>query len=140
MHPVAEPIPAVGSGRGQHDIEQCQIPAGTFLMGDSSGDGNRPDGELPVHEVEVASYQIDATAVTNEAFRRFVDTTGYVTEAEQFGYSAVFHQDVGVEESEITGRSAVSAVVAGSPWRAGTVLGALVRISMEARRSSGRAR
>jgi formylglycine-generating enzyme required for sulfatase activity len=60
-------------------------------MGDSFGEGYPADGEGPVHEVSLSSYFIDATTVTNAAFARFVKDTGYVTEAEQLGVSAVFH-------------------------------------------------
>ncbi len=98
---------------GRHDIEECSIPAGSFRMGDQSGDGNRPDGEVPVHDVELPAFSIDATTVTNEAFGAFVDATGHVTEAEQFGFSAVFHLVVAADESDIVGRPS------GSPWWVG---------------------
>jgi sulfatase modifying factor 1 len=67
------------------------IPAGTFTMGDAQGDGNRADGEDPVHDVRLSAFSIDATSVTVADFAGFVDATGYVTEAETFGFSAVFH-------------------------------------------------
>ena len=44
-----------------------------------------------VHEVHLPPFSIDTTSVTNAQFARFVDDTGYVTEAESFGFSAVFH-------------------------------------------------
>lgn len=93
-----------------HLIEQLAIPAGTFLMGDSSGDENIGDGETPVHEVEVAAFDIDATPVTNEAFATFIEATGYVTEAETFGFSAVFHLAVTAEPDDILGQPP------GTPW------------------------
>ena len=96
--------------RGTHLIEQATLPAGRFLMGDSTGDGNRPDGETPVHEVEVAQFSIDVTTVTNGDFARFADTTRYVTEAESFGFSAVFHLAVAAEPDEIMGPTV------GAPW------------------------
>jgi formylglycine-generating enzyme required for sulfatase activity len=37
----------------------------------------------PVHRVHVDGFWMDATEVTNEQFRRFVDETGYVTVAER---------------------------------------------------------
>jgi formylglycine-generating enzyme required for sulfatase activity len=40
-----------------------------------------PD-EAPVHRVTVAGFWIDATPVTNGAFRKFVQATGYITCAE----------------------------------------------------------
>lgn len=88
---------------GTHGLEQAAIPAGTFEMGDSSGDRNGPDGEVPLHPVSLSAFSIDATTVTNEAFAAFVDATGYRTEAERFGYSAVFHLAVTAPEDDIVG-------------------------------------
>jgi formylglycine-generating enzyme required for sulfatase activity len=48
------------------------------------------DGETPVHEVRLAPFFIDTTAVTNDAFAAFVDATKHVTDAERFGWSFVF--------------------------------------------------
>ena len=56
------------------------IPAGEFEMG--SDDGLFPD-ESPGHDVRVSGFWMDATEVTNEAFRRFVEATDYVTTAER---------------------------------------------------------
>jgi formylglycine-generating enzyme required for sulfatase activity len=60
-------------------------------MGDHFGEGYPDDGELPVHEVELSPFLIDPTPVTNAQFAAFVKATGWVTEAEQLGVSAVFH-------------------------------------------------
>lgn len=86
------------------------MPAGRFAMGDQSGDANRFDGETPVHEVELAAFTIDATSVTNAAFAAFVDATGYRTEAETFGFSAVFHLAVAADRADVMGPAS------GSPW------------------------
>jgi formylglycine-generating enzyme required for sulfatase activity len=48
------------------------------------------DGEGPVREITLSPFAIDETAVTVDRFRRFVRATGYVTEAERFGWSFVF--------------------------------------------------
>ncbi|MDQ0644210.1 formylglycine-generating enzyme family protein [Microbacterium murale] len=98
------------STAGRHDLEQAVIPAGTFTMGDSSGDLNPVDGEVPRHPVTLPGFSIDTTAVTNDAFARFVDATGYTTEAEAFGYSAVFHLALTAPEEDIVG------VPSGTPW------------------------
>ncbi len=95
---------------GRHDLEQALIPAGTFTMGDSSGDRNPGDGEVPQHPVTLEAFSIDATAVTNDAFARFVDATAYRTEAEIFGYSAVFHLALQAPEEDVIN------VPAGTPW------------------------
>jgi formylglycine-generating enzyme len=77
-----------GSG---HSLEQAMAPGGTFLMGDSAGDGNAADGEAFLHEIEVNPFAVDATAVTNRDFDKFVQDTGYRTESEIAGCSAVFY-------------------------------------------------
>lgn len=104
--------PAAGFGclPTRHAVEQVAIPAGTFSMGDSHGDGRAEDGEGPVHEVELDAYRIDATSVTNDDFARFVADTGYRTEAERFGYSAVFHLAVTADRADIIGPAD------GVPW------------------------
>ncbi|MDX6318076.1 MAG: formylglycine-rating enzyme, partial [Nocardioidaceae bacterium] len=55
------------------------------------GEGYPTDGETPVHEVSLDAFRIDETAVTNAEFATFVRAGGYVTDAERFGTSAVFH-------------------------------------------------
>lgn len=49
------------------------------------------DGEGPVREVEVDAFLVDPKTVSNTDFSAFVDETGYVTEAERFDCSFVFH-------------------------------------------------
>lgn len=67
------------------------VEGGEFLMGTEDGEGFPADGEGPVRKVHVDPFYIDKYAVTNEEFARFVKETGYVTEAERFGWSFVFH-------------------------------------------------
>lgn len=95
---------------GVHEIEQAIVPAQIFIMGDGSGDGNPIDGELPLHPVALGEFSIDATTVTNSDYQKFVEATGYRTEAEEFGFSAVFHLVVEASPTHIIGP------VAGSPW------------------------
>ncbi|WP_336857093.1 formylglycine-generating enzyme family protein [Sinomonas albida] len=71
--------------------DEVAVPGGVFAMGDAFGEGYASDGELPVHEVAVDGFSIDATQVTNQMFARFVAATGYRTEAQLYGSSAVFH-------------------------------------------------
>ena len=66
------------------------IEAGSFRMGTEDADRNRGDGESPVRSVDVPAFRIDDACVTNAEFAAFVDATGYVTEAEEFGWSFVF--------------------------------------------------
>jgi formylglycine-generating enzyme required for sulfatase activity len=92
-----------GARSGRHPIEQAVIPAGTSAMGDAFGEGLPEDGEQPVHDVALAAFAIDATCVTNDAFAAFVADTGYVTEAQRFGYSAVFHLLVTATDNDVLG-------------------------------------
>ncbi|WP_186307607.1 formylglycine-generating enzyme family protein [Microbacterium sp. 1.5R] len=111
---------AAGTAAATHPIEQVSVPAGVFRMGDSSGDENPGDGETPVHEVELSAFEIDATPVTNDAFAAFVDATGYVTEAESFGFSAVFHLAVAADADDVLGRPPQTpwwVGVRGADWR-----------------------
>lgn len=89
--------------QGNHELGNVGLSGGTFLMGDSSGDGNPADGELPVHAVHLDGFRIDNTSVTNEAFSVFVDETGYITDAERFGFSAVFYLSLAAPKSDIMG-------------------------------------
>ncbi|WP_341258130.1 SUMF1/EgtB/PvdO family nonheme iron enzyme [Gordonia malaquae] len=95
---------------GRHNIEQAVIPGGEFIMGDASGDRNPGDGEIPIHRVELPSFSIDATTVTNSDFQAFIEHSGYRTEAEQFGFSAVFHLAATAPTEAIIGHAA------GTPW------------------------
>lgn len=57
------------------------IPAGTYEMG---GDNDQADAdEYPKHTVEIDSFWMDATEVTNAQFAEFVVATGYQTIAER---------------------------------------------------------
>ncbi|QKG22321.1 formylglycine-generating enzyme family protein [Actinomadura verrucosospora] len=93
----AAPAPVV------HD--EVALPGGGFLMGDAFGEGYPPDGEGPVHPVVLDPFRIDATAVTNDMFAAFAAATGYRTEAERFGTSAVFHLAVAAGRRDVLGRA-----------------------------------
>ncbi len=55
------------------------IEGGVFRMGSDEFYAD----ETPVHEHAVPSFRLDSFEVTNEAYARFVDDTGYVTVAER---------------------------------------------------------
>lgn len=94
----------------RHRIEQAHVPGGEFTMGDATGHRNRGDGETPLHRVAISALDVDVTTVTNADFARFVEDTGYRTEAERYGFSAVFHLALAVEEADVMGPAA------GTPW------------------------
>jgi formylglycine-generating enzyme len=66
------------------------LPGGEFLMGTDDREGFPGDGEGPVRPVTVSPFRIDTVAVSNDRFGEFVSATGYVTEAEKYGWSFVF--------------------------------------------------
>jgi formylglycine-generating enzyme len=80
----------------RHDVASSMIrmPSGAFLMGTDFPLAFPQDGEGPVRAVFVDAFHIDAYPVTNGRFGRFVEETGYVTEAERFGWSFVFRGHV----------------------------------------------
>jgi formylglycine-generating enzyme required for sulfatase activity len=78
--------------------EMVLIRAGEFQMG--TGDGL--PFEAPVHTVEVESFWIDESEVTVAEFSKFIEATGYRTDAEKFGWSGVFNIGTG-EWERVTG-------------------------------------
>lgn len=69
--------------------KMLKINGGEFIMGEEK-EGYPEDNEGPKREVSVSDFLIDAYTVTNEEFSIFVESTGYKTEAELFGWSFVF--------------------------------------------------
>ena len=61
--------------------DMVSIPGGSFRMGDLNGDGD--DDEKPVHSVTVPAFSMGKYEVTVGQFRRFVEATGYRTDAER---------------------------------------------------------
>jgi sulfatase modifying factor 1 len=59
-------------------------------MGAADGEGYVDDGEHPVHEVTITSFEISPTTVTNREFATFCEATGHVTISEREGWSFVF--------------------------------------------------
>src|SRR4051812_41218436 len=79
------------TGAGVAEDGMVFIESGTFRMG---SDDEMPD-ESPVHEVTVAPFWIDAREVSVGEFAKFVEATGYKTDAEVFGWSGVFDRASG---------------------------------------------
>ena len=57
------------------------IKGGEFLMGADNNQAMRD--EYPQHKVIVNSFLMDETEVTNADFKKFVESTGYLTTAER---------------------------------------------------------
>ncbi|MEV8468352.1 formylglycine-generating enzyme family protein [Fluviibacterium sp. DFM31] len=69
------------------------VPGGRTLVG-TGRPIIRNDGEDPLRNARVKPFRIASTTVTNAQFEAFVKATGYVTEAERFGWSFVFWAQV----------------------------------------------
>jgi formylglycine-generating enzyme required for sulfatase activity len=74
------------------------VPAGVFRMGSDLGD----PAERPAHDVHVDAFLIDKAEVTVGRFRKFVEATGYVTEAERQGGAFVFEARGRVRKPQVT--------------------------------------
>jgi serine/threonine-protein kinase len=64
------PKPGTTQRQGVDNAEMVYIPAGTFTMGDTHGDGQR--NEQPPHQVSLRAFWLDYTDVTNAQFAQFV--------------------------------------------------------------------
>ncbi|MFI9595740.1 formylglycine-generating enzyme family protein [Nonomuraea sp. NPDC052265] len=96
------------------------IPGGSFFMGDPFDEGYPADGETPVHEVRLSPFRMDATAVTVAMFDAFVRETGYRTDAERAGNSAVFRLALAASRSDVLGFDPAVpwwVTVRGADWR-----------------------
>lgn len=94
------------------DTETVTITGGVFQMGGSDPDGFPHDGEGPVRDVHTDTFQMDVCAVSAEQFAEFVSATGYITDAERFGWSFVFASAV---QPNAVG-SIIEGSVPQSPW------------------------
>ncbi|WP_376696530.1 SUMF1/EgtB/PvdO family nonheme iron enzyme [Wenzhouxiangella sp. EGI_FJ10305] len=79
--------PAPQPGEAFQECPDCPemvvIPAGSFRMGSPSGEADRQDNEGPQHNVSIPAFALATTEVTVGEFRRFVEATGYRTDAEK---------------------------------------------------------
>lgn len=71
--------------------KMIHIPSGGYHIGTNLKDGFIDDKEGPKTKIYIESFEIAETCVTNSEFLQFVKETGYITEAEKFGWSFVFH-------------------------------------------------
>jgi len=83
--------PTVANSESQSRSQEGMvwIPGGEFSMGSTvesesmCGLPGVTRDALPVHRVYVDGFWMDATELTNEAFEKFVEATGYITVAER---------------------------------------------------------
>ncbi|MGX9354665.1 formylglycine-generating enzyme family protein [Roseobacteraceae bacterium S113] len=84
---------AIPQGRDRSAFATVQIPGGQALVG-TNAPQIPDDGEGPLRKTRVSAFHMAQTTVTNAEFSDFVAATGYVTEAERFGWSFVFWSEV----------------------------------------------
>lgn len=65
-------------------LEYVEIPAGTYLVGTGESLVN------PKRKVQIESFEISSTEVTNKDFVLFVQSTGYITLAERYHNGQIF--------------------------------------------------
>lgn len=88
--PVPAPVPSPSSAvvspvplpRGI-EPELVSIPGGSYRMGSPASESGREDDEGPQTEITVRPFRLGKYEVTVGEFRRFVEATGYRTDAEK---------------------------------------------------------
>ena len=92
---------------GSPGPEMIVLPAGAFLMGTLPSTPGHTSFEEPRHRVEFSrGFALATTEVTVSDFRRFVEATGYVSDAEREGASFVYNESNGrvIRRNEINWR------------------------------------
>jgi sulfatase modifying factor 1 len=111
------------------------LPGGAFIMGTDVDEGFPQDGEGPARDITVRTFHIDPCVVTNRQFAKFVQETKYVTDAEKFGNSMMFHLLVSEEAArKVTQRAAGAEwwwLVTGACWRRPEGLGSAIADRMD---------
>ncbi|XP_022428220.1 formylglycine-generating enzyme isoform X3 [Delphinapterus leucas] len=112
-HRYSREANAPGSVAGERPFpptKMVPIPAGVFTMG-TDDPQIKQDGEAPARRVAIDAFYMDAYEVSNAEFEKFVNSTGYLTEAEKFGDSFVFE---GMLSEQV--KSDIQQAVAAAPW------------------------
>nr|XP_058933500.1 formylglycine-generating enzyme isoform X1 [Kogia breviceps] len=112
-HRYSREANAPGSVSGERPFpptKMVPIPAGVFTMG-TDDPQIKQDGEAPARRVAIDAFYMDAYEVSNAEFEKFVNSTGYLTEAEKFGDSFVFE---GMLSEQV--KSDIQQAVAAAPW------------------------
>jgi formylglycine-generating enzyme required for sulfatase activity len=84
-------------GIGGVGPEMVVVPYGAFEMGAVDGDTQADASESPAHRVEFShGFAIGRSEVTVGEFGRFVQATGYLSDATRAGHSSVYDERGGV--------------------------------------------
>jgi len=93
IEPTQTELFSIGSNltREIDGMLMAYVPGGSFIMGSSDSDNAAYTHEKPQHEVFVDAFWMDVYEVSNAMFKKFVDETGYQTQAEKQGYSEMYN-------------------------------------------------
>lgn len=77
------------------EMQQVYAPSGEFQMGSPESLAGAGIDEKPLHTVYLDAFWIDQTEVTNRMFGKFIEQTGYRTDAEKRGSGFVINPENG---------------------------------------------
>eukprot|EP00996_Jenningsia_fusiforme_P000807 NODE_1731_length_1423_cov_55.231441_g1561_i0.p1 GENE.NODE_1731_length_1423_cov_55.231441_g1561_i0~~NODE_1731_length_1423_cov_55.231441_g1561_i0.p1 ORF type:complete len:437 (-),score=72.30 NODE_1731_length_1423_cov_55.231441_g1561_i0:112-1377(-) len=100
--------------RQNAEIAMVLLGGGEFTMGTNDTTAaifDESDGETPARRVHLSPFRIGRFAVTNKDFAEFVKETGYITEAERWGWSFAFESFL---SEEVHRNSTLASALA--PW------------------------
>lgn len=112
------PVAVIPAAVQPPDIEVVAIPGGPALLG-TDFPVITEDEESPCRTKRLKPFQMMRTTVTNAMFAAFVADTDYVTDAQKYGWSFVFYNDVAVDIPETEGVVGVTwwRKIDGADWR-----------------------
>lgn len=129
------PLTSYPSGKEHTKDGMICIPGGEFLMGTEDNESFPQDGEGPVRIVKVKTFFIDPCTVTNAEFAEFVNGANYITEAERYGWSFVFHshvtKEVANQVKQVPQQAPWWLVVQGASWKQPEGPGSTIEDRME---------
>lgn len=87
------------SSKGPSELypDMVLIPGGSTTIGSDNGDTD----EKPVHTVKIDTYQMGKYEVTVNQFSRFINETGYQTDAEKQGFGYVWTGSVWEKKEKV---------------------------------------
>ena len=101
--PLAEPVNLHKTFMEQVRANMVWVQGGTFSMGSSAGEISGSSSK-PAHRVTVAGFYIAKNEVTVGEFRRFVEATGYRTDADKDGRSTIWNGRKSVKKTGVNWR------------------------------------
>lgn len=112
VSPSTPPLPPdMANTSVDFSADLVKIPEGKFIMG--TEDAPYPsDGEGPAREIWVNEFEISKYAVSNKLFASFIESTGYQTDAERYGWSFVFRNFLSKDSVQLSN----SESPANAPW------------------------